>query len=411
MPSAITSPIAGLFGGGARPGGQQGNVFVPQGQPQADVNYGNLVTSLENQFLRGNTPAQQLYPQTANLAANIAAQPANLTAWDPVWGEQARAGAGFGSDIALAGLGPSTPQSAGGLWANLANIGAGLPQAGQTAAAATTAAIPQLQSALTNILQAGYDPQQALYNRLLQQTTDAVRAANYASGLSSSPYGANVEGNVLGNLGINWQTQQLAREAQAAGAAGQLGTDIGNLSGLGLNQAITGARAMPQVFGDMASLTGQEAQLAAGGAALPYQTYLGQLQGLQGLGTTGVTDLTQASDLGQSQYQLPENLLSSLLSYLSGGRAASGAAYGQTQGTLGGLGSLFNAANPLLFGSQGLGGALGIDPTTGLLGGLFGGGGAGGTADVLDSNLANAAALSGSLAPDVSLAAALAALA
>ena len=69
------------------------------------------------------------------------------------------------------------------------------------------------------IMQQGFDPQQALYARTLQQVQDAQRAGAAASGVGTSPYGAGLENQALSNFNIDWQNQQLGREATAAGAA------------------------------------------------------------------------------------------------------------------------------------------------------------------------------------------------
>src|SRR5258708_10034458 len=72
------------------------------------------------------------------------------------------------------------------------------------------------------IMNTGFDPQQALYHRTQQQTQDQTRAGLEARGLDSSPYGAGVEGQTMANFNIDWQNQQLQRQAAAAGAAGGL---------------------------------------------------------------------------------------------------------------------------------------------------------------------------------------------
>lgn len=76
-----------------------------------------------------------------------------------------------------------------------------------------------LYGAGNQVLQTSQDPQNALYNRTAQQLTDQTRAAEYARGIQSSPLGASVESNALGNFNIDWQNQQLARQAQGLSAA------------------------------------------------------------------------------------------------------------------------------------------------------------------------------------------------
>jgi len=367
MPTALAAPIAGglatgaagaglgaLLSRGNQPGGQQGAAYVPQGQPAADVNYQNLVSSFINPYMAGTTPAQINYPQAQGLASGLVGSP---------YAGQALQGAGLASDIAQSALNPIATTN----FTPLAGIAGGFPQAGQTAQQQTTSSIPGLQQAESGILQQAFDPQSALYMQLHQQAQQNAQAANAAAGLGASPYGAGLTGQALNNLDINWQNQQLQRMIQGGQAAGGLGTTIGNLAGAGLNQAITGARAMPQVLGDITGLAGQMANLEAGAYGLPYQTLAGQTQ-------TGLGALGGATQLGQQQYTLPQQALQDLQSYLGLGQAASSLAFPQTQQQLGGLGALGQAGGNLLFGSQGLGGALGINPQTGLLGSLFGGG-------------------------------------
>lgn len=96
--------------------------------------------------------------------------------------------------------------------------------------------IPGLSDASNQILKTGFDPQNALYNRTQQQLTDQLRAANAASGLSSSPYGAGLEGQGLSNFNIDWQNNLLNRMNTAAGGAatlqGAIGSDVASAGGL-----------------------------------------------------------------------------------------------------------------------------------------------------------------------------------
>lgn len=118
-----------------------------------------------------------------------------------------------------------------------------------------------------NILQQAFDPQQALYNRLYSQTTDAARANEMAAGLGTSPAGAYATTQAQSDFNINWQNAQLQRMIQggqagvglqqgaypswlqAAAAPWQVGQTIGgaNLGTLGtLGQFGQGASGIPQ---------------------------------------------------------------------------------------------------------------------------------------------------------------------
>jgi hypothetical protein len=216
--------------------------------------------------------------------------------------------------------------------AGLQGLGAGLGQ--QIAGSAAP-----LQGVAQQLLQQGFDPQAALFNRLSQQTMDASQAANAAAGLGSSPYGASVAGNNQANFDINWQNQQLQRELSAAQGAGQnqqaiasilgqsgstdaalqqaaaslYGTGIsglgqaGNLLGQagslyqGAQQApILGTQAAGQAYQGGLGLGQGATNLAAGSAALPSSTYGGNLSSVlpflsaaSGAGQQGATSLAE----------------------------------------------------------------------------------------------------------------------
>lgn len=134
----------------------------------------------------------------------------------------------------------------------------------------------------TPLLQAGFDPQNALYNRTLQQLQDQTRAAQAARGVATTPYGAGVEGSTLSNFNIDWQNNQLQRMLQGAqGAGGLTGAGVGAM-GAGAGMIGQGGR----MYGEGAGLQnmGVSNMAAAPGtltqaAMLPYATYQGIGQG------------------------------------------------------------------------------------------------------------------------------------
>lgn len=112
----------------------------------------------------------------------------------------------------------------------------GAQQAGQMATGAAGQAYGSGQSLLNaqnQILQSSMDPQQALYNQLLQQTTDQTRAGEAARGLAMSPIGSQIESNALNQFNIDWQNQQLNRQIAGANAAGTAGRTGVGLQGVG----------------------------------------------------------------------------------------------------------------------------------------------------------------------------------
>lgn len=303
------------------------------------------------------------------------------------------------------------------------------------------------------ILSTAFDPQGALYNQLQNQVSQQSEAAAAAAGLGGSAYGASTVGNNLGNFNINWQNQQLARQAQGLGAAAPAFSTAATLPGsaasslasaLGttsqaalspeqtessllssLGNTLQGAAALPaNIESGIAQLGGQAGALGTTAAGLPYLPYSGAstagadiaslLGGGGSLGASGAslaggpynlqsTDLSNAlaalgswTNLGNQQFTIPQQLGNDLQSYLQLGQAASGlsgqlGALGlqEQQNSLAGIGSALGTGSNLLFGTQGLGGALGLG-SGGLLGGL-----GGGTSAATASSLADIGAIGG----------------
>src|SRR5262249_5522047 len=83
--------MGGIFGGGgssvqaptvaSQPQAGTAQIYQPQAQPQADVNYMNTVMGLLNQYNSGAQPAAQLYPQAQQLGNTI-----SNFGLDPVYG-------------------------------------------------------------------------------------------------------------------------------------------------------------------------------------------------------------------------------------------------------------------------------------------------------------------------------------
>jgi hypothetical protein len=216
----------------------------------------------------------------------------------------------------------------------------------------------QAQPYAQQLLQTGFDPQQALYDRTQQQVQDQLRAQNASSGLSSSPYGAGVVDQGLSNFNIDWQNQQLQRQATAAQGYGALSNAIG--------QDYTGANALQtQAIGNLQN---------AGG--IPFSTAQGisqsQLGGLGALAAGVQTSFGPAQTLAQD-YQ----------SYLGLGNQASGsvnaAQNSQFANQLAAFNAQQNQQNQSLAGlgslGSGLFGASGIFGQGSAGGGAFGSGG------------------------------------
>ena len=212
------------------------------------------------------------------------------------------------------------------------------------------------------LLNQAFDPQSALYNRTLQQLSDQQSAVNAMSGVAGTPYGAGVTGQTLSNFGIDWQNNLLNRMATGAGAAG--------------------------------SAFGQALPLQLGASAAPYQTMLGA-------GQADLGALANTINIGQQRYQLPQQVLNDLQSYLQLGQSASSISgqlgqmgFNQGMQSAMGLGSLGLLGTSALFGNPLAN--VGAFPSGGLLGGsLFGGGAGAGAAGLAPFAPAGSAAASG----------------
>ncbi len=231
-----------------------------------------------------------------------------------------------------------------------------------------------LQGMGSSIMNQAFDPQSALFNRGEQQLTDQSNAVNAMSGLAGTPYGAGVTSNALGNFDINWQNQQLGREAQGAAAASPLfqaapslaagsaalpgNTYMNQISnvlnalkaqGAGGAQGALTAGALQQGAGQgLGQANALDSSLASNTAqfgGLPYSTgaTIGNnaLSGLSNL----QQQLTGATNLGNNQFLLPQQLMADAMQYMGMGQRAS-----EISGNLGQQG--FNQT------AQGLGGLL-----------------------------------------------------
>jgi len=234
-----------------------------------------------------------------------------------------------------------------------------------------------------SILQTGFDPQSALYNRMQQQVQDRANATNAMYGLGSSPYGAGVANESMNNFNIDWQNQQLKRQAESIQGYGQLQNAIGRdfAGSADLNQIGIGAYQQAgqlpyqayqgrqnDIFGGLSALTG-----AYSNAFGPTQQLFGDLGNYLRLGQ-GASNLAQTGQ--QSQYgQAIQNQdifgsnLIGLGNALGGGYNSLGALFGGSSGG-GGYGT---SGSPDMSGYGGMGGGFGGgDPFYGM---DYGGGG------------------------------------
>lgn len=224
----------------------------------------------------------------------------------------------------------SNPYAAGAQNAAGTAGAAGMGQ-GQAAIDAANGIYGQINGAMpygTQLLQNAFDPQNALYARTLQQTTDQQNAQQSARGIAMSPYGAGLADENLRNFNIDWQNNQLGRQAQGLGAWTNFMQGQGQGASTAANLGQMGASGIQQ------------------GGALPYDTFSQIQQGK--LGALGA----QAQALG-----LPQTAIGDMLNYLQAGNSANANAlmaqqqqndmFGGTMGMLGGgLGMLLSPTKP-----------------------------------------------------------------
>lgn len=196
----IAGGLNSIFGGSGGGGGSP-NAYVPSNQPGADQNWQQVMQQMMQQY---GAEASALGPYL----------------------QQA-----FGSSMAGA---PGLQQMMRQYGGDFAGEAGNLIGAGNT-----------LRGAGNQLWQTAQDPQNALYAKQLQQTQDQSRAASSMRGIGMGAQAAGLENDAVNNFGMNWENQQLARQAQGlqgmSSAYGQAGQQTG--AGLG---ALQGSSAMMQ---------------------------------------------------------------------------------------------------------------------------------------------------------------------
>ncbi len=133
---------------------------------------------------------------------------------------------------------------AGGQYADFAKLLQTLQQQMQGQAGVATGAQNDLLAAGRSTWNTAQDPQQALYDRTLQQVQQQARGADTSRGIAMSPVSAGVENQATSNFNIDWNNQQLSRMIAAlsgmggafnsAGQQGQLvGADLTGAANFG----------------------------------------------------------------------------------------------------------------------------------------------------------------------------------
>lgn len=306
----------------------------------------------QNSFLDAQS-IRSLFPQMTGLGGQVS------QLMDPTASLAGQVGSFMGPTAGLAG-------QVGGLMAPTIGL------SGQVAGLAPQVAAPMgsLQGAAGQILNAGFDPQNALYNRTFDQLRNQAAATNAMSGIGNTPYGASVTDKALSDFNINWQNNLLNRMATAGGAAqgldtaagglgqaaggllGQAGGLLGQAAGIGntagglYGQAGNLGTAAGNLFGQSANIGGlANSILGQAGNTLGQATNVAQGGLNLGKGATDLLASSSALPLGVYDQWLAQQLQAANAGV---GAGATGA------GTLGSLGGTLGGA---LAGQQSLGGA------------------------------------------------------
>lgn len=126
--------------------------------------------------------------------------------------------------------------------------GAGYTGVGNNALMNSTAlsgGVNPLLSGAASTLNMGIDPQQALYNQQLQQTTDQANVNNARYGLTGQQAAGSVN-QADTNFNIDWQNNELSRAISSLNAAGTATTAAGGAGTTAANVGSAGAGAVNQ---------------------------------------------------------------------------------------------------------------------------------------------------------------------
>lgn len=321
--------------------------YQPANQPGADSAFqagaGQLATAGSN--LYGST-APQLSQITSNIqnnpyysqalqGAQAAAGTATNTvapsqfagaAADTALGAQAGAGGTAGYNAAM-GLLPATTGGAAYAPNILASLSAGgVNTYNQDQTALQNLSTTGLQAG-NAVLQTGFDPQNALYDRSFQQQQDQTNAANAMNGVAGSPFAAGLDTQANQNFNIDWQNNQLNRQIQALGAYDSAAsTYAGNTEGLtsgSINNLATGVGAGVSGYNAMTSGAANNAStlIGAGTGALNAGTAaaVGANAGASDLNTAGLNTLAGAAQLPSDIFtQQQQAYLQSVLAQIGG---------------------------------------------------------------------------------------------
>jgi hypothetical protein len=365
--------------------GTPGAWAYPQAQSLYPAGYNSAAQYLTGDFLGGQPT---LYDQNAGLAVGSAMNAGNIYGglMPSIYNQIPGLISGAGS---MAGYLPQAMSNAfNPMYGQMVNsvadnpFYAGTMAGAQQGAGMGAAGAQSMYGMGQGLMMSGFDPQSALFNRGQQRTMDRANAVNAMSGVGTSPYGAGTANTALTNFDLDWQNQQLARQAQAASAASPL---FQQAPGLAATSAAMPSNAYLSQIEAILKALGAQNQAGSVGAQVGGSLLQGAGQGLGSANTlgyglagntaalgglpysTGATigsnaqssfdsllkQLMGTTQIGNQQFALPEMVMKQLQDYLTGGRNAAQISGALTNsgfnqqasgfgGLLGGANMLFN---------------------------------------------------------------------
>lgn len=317
--SAISSAMSPSSSASSSASGGGSNLYTPTGLSSADQTWQSLLSNMANQYNANNLNQYGLGSLWSGIQAGQQYSP---------------------------GLQNAANSAAGG-YQNLANLQGQYAGTLNQQASNAYGTQQNLLNAGQQVYNTALDPQNALYNQLANQQMQQSGATNSMYGLGSSGVGAGIANQNQQNFDINWQNQQLARQATGLGA-------YTNAAGQGLSYGQLGNADLQGVTNMLSNA--QQNTLLSG--QLPYAT----AQGIAAL--PGQLANTYGSFLNQNVYQPGSALQSQIIPYLNYGQGATSNAFNAASQGAGALGSAV---------SQGISGLGTAAQNAGGFGNLFGG--------------------------------------
>lgn len=224
---------------------------------------------------------------------------------------------------------PNTTQAANNAFSGIGNV---IPQQGISGLNAQTNKLPYLADRVygmgeeqygalapyvTKALQAGFDPQNQLFNQLFNQQQQQNLASQAMAGVGQSPYAAGLTAQGNQNFDINWQNQQLARQAQGAQTAEGLSGAAMNAVNQGFGAETTAQQALSNALGQIAGIQN-----------IPIQDYLAYLQGSSNNAYNAIASQLGALQAGTGIYNANNTSQNANQQFLNSGLSGLGKAAG-----------------------------------------------------------------------------------